>query len=210
MMCRLYFARLRAEMARYPELIVPQIGLAMNEGEARKHYEVAVASGAMDGKLKQMCEGLKSLDRPVFLRVGYEFNGAWNGYEASTYVAAFRHVVSAVRACGLENVAVVWDWAADAELDAERGGAKAADARGRWEKYYPGDEWVDWWALNLFSEQSLSSGSTQAFLDEAARHRFPVMIGESTSFGHSVNEGQRVVDAWFAPYFSLIRAVAAD
>ena len=203
-----YFARLRAELARYPELIVPQIGLSLNEGDRGKHYEAAVASGSMDDRLRQLCEGLRSLDRPVYLRVGYEFNGPWNGYEAAAYVAAFRQVTTAVRASGLTNVAMVWDWSADAEVNAERGGAAAAGSAARWRAFYPGDEWVDWWALNVFTRASMQSGATQAFLDEAARRRFPVMIAESTPQGHSVTEGGALVAAWFAPYFDLIRRSA--
>lgn len=201
-----YFARLRAELAKYSELIVPQIGLAMNEGDAKKHYEQEVADGADDSRLRALCAGLKSLDRPVFLRVGYEFNGPWNGYRADAYIAAFRHVSHTVRACGLDNVAIVWDWAADQELDAERAGAKANDAAQRFERFYPGDAWVDWWGINLFSTESLSSGATRAFLADAETHGFPVMIGESAPLHHSVSEGQHAVDAWFAPYFGLIRS----
>jgi hypothetical protein len=201
-----YFAREKAELAAYPELIVPQIGLAMNEGDAKKHYEQEVADGVDDSRLRALCAGLKSLDRPVFLRVGYEFNGGWNGYEPRPYVAAFRHVVQAVRGCGLENVAMVWDWAADQELDAERGGAAASGADARRDRFYPGDAWVDWWGINLFSKESLTAGATQGFLKDAERHGFPVMIGESTPLHLSVAEGQAVVDAWYAPYFGLMRS----
>jgi hypothetical protein len=32
------------------------------------------------------------------------------------------------------------------------------------------------------------------------------MIGEATPFHHSVEDGQRSVDAWFAPFFGLMRS----
>jgi hypothetical protein len=204
-----YFTRLRAELARYPDLIVPQIGLSLNAGEARKHYEGEVARGVDDARLQTLCAGFKSLDRPVFLRVGYEFNGAWNGYDAVRYVSAFRHIGAAIRGCGLENVALVWDWSVGAELDAEHGGAASSDAAQRYGAFYPGDDAVDWWGLNLFSSESLAAAATKGFLDDAARHRFPVMIGESAPRGHSVSQGQGAVDAWFVPYFALIRSSPA-
>ncbi len=200
-----YFARLRAELARYPELIVPQIGLSLNAGDARKHYEGAVGIGDEDWRLEGLCKLLKSLGRPVFLRVGYEFNGSWNGYEAKAYVAAFRRVAKAVRGAGLEDVALVWDWSVDAELDAEHGGAAAGEATKRYGAFYPGDDVVDWWGLNLFTTQGLEAGATKGFLDEAARDKFPVMIGESAPRGVPVREGQRAVEGWFGPYFGLIR-----
>jgi hypothetical protein len=201
-----FFARLQVELARYPALIVPQIGLAMNEGSAQKHYEQEVADGVDDGRLRTLCEGLRSLGRPVFLRVGYEFNGAWNGYQPRAYAEAFRQVAATVRSCRLENVAMVWDVSAEAELDAENGGARAADAERRWDAYYPGDAYVDWWGINLFRSESLTAEATRAFLAEAERHRFPVMIGEATPFHHSVEQGQASVDAWFAPFFGLMRS----
>lgn len=200
-----FFARLRQELALYPDLVIPQIGLAMNAGDSARHYESSVASGSLDPQLAQLCVGLRSLERPAFLRVGYEFNGPWNGYQPSVYIAAFRHIASTIRGCGLDNVALVWNWSPDAELDRQRGGASPASAADRWLAFYPGDAWVDWWALNLFSEQSITSPTTQAFLQSAAEHRFPVMIAESTPKGHSVTEGQSLVDQWYAPYFALIR-----
>jgi hypothetical protein len=201
-----FFTRLGDELAKYPDLIVPQIGLAMNEGDAKKHYEQEVADGVDDSRLRALCAGLKSLDRPVFLRVGYEFNGSWNGYQPQSYIAAFRRVASSIRSCGLENVAMVWDISAEAELDAENGGAQVSDAAKRWDAYYPGDAFVDWWAINLFRSEALTAEATRAFLAEADRRRFPVMIGESTPFHHSVEDGQRSIDVWFAPYFGLIRS----
>ena len=203
-----YFARLRSELARYPALVVPQIGVSMNGDDGKRHYEGDVARGVDDARIAQMCDGLKSLDRPVFLRLGYEFNGPWNGYEAASYVAAFRRVTERVRACELENVAMVWDWSPEAELDAEGGGASVSDAAKRYAAFYPGDAWVDWWALNVFREASTSSEATKIFLADAERHRFPVMIAEATPFGHKVSEGQAVVQEWYTPFFGLVHGAA--
>ncbi len=202
----IYFTRLRVELERYPDLIVPQIGLSLNGGEARKHYDGAVAVGAEDAHLQQLCEGLRSLNRPVFLRVGYEFNGSWNGYSPATYIAAFRHVAQTVRACGLQNVALVWDWSPGAELDAQEGGGSADDAPRRYMAFYPGDAWVDWWGVNFFGAAGLWNHATSRFLSDANQHHMPVMIGESTPKGHSVTEGNRLVEAWYKPYFGLIRS----
>lgn len=201
-----YFTRLRMELARYPDLIIPQIGLSLNAGDAHKHYDGAVALGAEDAHLQQLCDGLRSLDRPVFLRVGYEFNGSWNGYVPPTYIAAFRHIAQTLRTCGLENVALVWDWSPGADLDAQEGGASAEDAPERYLSFYPGDTYVDWWGINFFGAASLWNKATARFLSDAAQHHMPVMIGESTPKGHSVAEGNRLVDSWYKPYFGLIRS----
>ncbi len=201
-----YFSRLNRELARFPDLIIPQIGLSLNAGDAKKHYEGAVAAGQEDPHLQQLCEGIRSLNRPVFVRVGYEFNGSWNGYSPASYIAAFRHTAGYIRACGLQDVALVWDWSPGAELDAEEGGASAEDASHRYLAFYPGDAWVDWWGVNIFGAASLWSNATANFLHDADKHRMPVMIGESTPKGHSVIEGDRLVAAWYRPYFGLIHS----
>jgi len=187
-----YFSSLRSTIDLYPDYIVPQIGLSLNANSAALHYEAAVASGALDDRLATLCTGLKSLDRPVFLRIGYEFNAPWNGYVPAAYIAAFQHIVLTLRACHADAVAAVWDFVPNANSSG-------------YMPFYPGDQWVDWWAINLFPEESLASSTTQRFLDDALHHRFPVMIGESTPRGHPVSEGAKVVAGWYQPFFDLMR-----
>lgn len=201
-----FFAGLRHDLALHKDLLIPQIGLSLNAGSAEKHYEAEVAAGKDDAEIAQLCTGLNSLDRPAFLRVGYEFNGSWNGYQPASYVAAFRRIASAVHACTTGRVALVWDWSPDAELDAEQGGASPLAAEERWSPYYPGDDFVDWWGLNLFRPATITFQATRDFLDAAREHRFPVMIAESSPRGVPTTEGQAAVDQWFAPYFGLLRS----
>ncbi|WP_442307301.1 hypothetical protein [Terriglobus sp. YAF25] len=99
----------------------------------------------------------------------------------------------------------MWDWSPDAELDQQRAGAAAAFAAARWQQFYPGDAYVDWWGVNLFSPPTLSSAATREFLAEADNRRFPVMIAESTLRGASVHDPHAAIDQWFAPYFGLLR-----
>jgi hypothetical protein len=197
-----YFARLNKQLAALPFFVVPQIGLALNQGDAAKHYEAQVLLGREDAHLQQFCEGLRSLGRPAFVRPGYEFNGPWNGYQPAAYAAAFRRIVTKTRSCAGDSVAFVWDISAGAQMD--RGDSDTA-AKQSWSAYYPGDAFVDWWGINLFAAQELTSDATQAFLAEAAARKFPVMIAESTSLHQPASDGQKTVDGWFAPYFGLIR-----
>jgi hypothetical protein len=88
--------------------VVPQIGLELplNGQEAR------VAAGDYDNAISALCVGLRLLERPVFLRIGYEFNGMeWNGYRPSSYIAAYRRIALAIRADETLNplTALVWD-----------------------------------------------------------------------------------------------------
>lgn len=204
-----FFRQLRGDLALSPaaqaELLVPQIGLSLNTGAAERHYEEEVASGADDAKLRQLVQGLRSLDRPVFLRIGYGFNAAQAGYEPDAYARAFRRIARSVRMAGLDRVALVWDWSPDGELASQAEGAPRALAASRWQSFYPGDDVVDWWGLDLYSEPGIADSATARFLAEADQRGFPVMIGEATPMGHDVSEGELVIEDWFRPVFNLIR-----
>ncbi len=196
-------AGLESELAGYERdgvHLVVQIGLAMaQDGTPSSHYEGQVAAGDLDFNVDALCDELELLGHPVLLRIGYEFNGtAWNGYEPKTYVEAFRRITAKLRARNLE-VATVWD--AAGELDFLPG----------FMDYYPGDEFVDWWGLNLFSGPKGSDASAflfskpiARFLDAAEQHRKPVLIGEATPRYTGVGAGQKSWDRWFGDLFELI------
>ncbi|MCD8481759.1 MAG: hypothetical protein LR015_03185 [Verrucomicrobia bacterium] len=179
---------------RYPDLdLIPQIGLSMTkDGTPDLHYEHEVAAGLYDSQIELLANGLRAYGKPVFLRIGYEFNGHWNGYAAETYLAAWRRVVNKLRSAGADNVATVWCFACDG-TDQD------------FMKFYPGDDWVDWWGIDLFSAHHLTAPSAYAFLESATSHRKPVMIGESSARRVGVLEGEVSWLRWFEPFFSLIR-----
>jgi hypothetical protein len=188
-----YVDRLRGQLDAYTENhLVPQIGLSMTtDGKPDQHYEDRVAAGDYDAEIKGFCEGLRRLRRPAYVRIGYEFNGGWNGYGPETYRAAWRRIVAAFRDHRLDDVAAVWCL--------EPGGkANYAD-------FYPGDDHVDWWSIDLFSDAHFEHPTTVRFMSDARQRRFPVMIGESTPRRVGILEGAASWDRWFAPYFQFIR-----
>ena len=179
------------ELATFPQFLSVQVGLSMTQdGAPEQHYEKDVADGLLDDQLDRFIAALESLARPVYLRVGYEFNGTgWNGYQPESYKAAFKHIADKVRARGLE-VALVWDAVVIGNVD--------------FAPFYPGDEYVDWWAVNLFDPGDLTSAFTTSFLAGASSASKPVLIGEATPATVGVLDGQLSWGAWFSPYFSLI------
>jgi len=189
-----FYARLRHELDSYePHCVIPQIGLAMtHDGKPEGHYEHEVAAGRYDAQLDGFWEGLSGLRRPVFLRIGYEFNGHWNGYEPEPFKAAWRRVGKALRDHKLDEVATVWCYAPEGN-------------NREYQAYYPGHDVVDWWAVDLFGIEQFDSERTRSFMEEAARRGFPVMIGESTPRRVGVLEGARSWEKWFARYFRFIR-----
>jgi hypothetical protein len=188
-----FVASIAKDLAAHPEFLSVQLGLNMTQANSPDmHYEAEVAAGTLDPQLNALLDALETLARPVYLRIGFEFNGlSWNGYQPDTYRQAFRHVAQVVRARQLE-IATVWDAAA-------AGVSNVMD-------YYPGDDVVDWWGMNLFLPDELGSALVESFLAGAVSHGKPVMIGESSAASVGTAGGQTSWDGWFAPYFALIAA----
>lgn len=181
-----YFEGLRAQLAKFDTFVIPQIGVGL--GKAQQ-----VADGKHDAAIEALCQGLKSLGRPSFIRIGYEFNGEWNNLQPEPFKAAWIRVVKAIRAHGLNEVATVWCYAPEG-------------MHKNYMDYFPGEEWVDWWGIDLFSPEHFSVGDTHLFLKDAAKARYPVMIGESSPRWVGVDRGEKSWRTWFARYFGLIRS----
>jgi hypothetical protein len=168
-----------------------QIGLSMTtDGNPEESYEDKVAAGEYDQHLKNLANLLKTkIKSPMYIRVGYEFNGWWNGYKPQAYKEAFRRVVEIFRR---ENVPAAYVWCAypvKADLS-----------------YYPGDDVVDWWGMDLFDKEDLDRFETMEFLQKAHQHGKPVMIGESTPRFVGVLDGKESWQSWFVKYFGLIKS----
>lgn len=181
--------------ARTGAYCVAQIGLSMTvDGTPSAHYEDEVAAGKCDAAIDALSRGIRDLGHPVILRIGYEFNGAaWNGYKSESYKAAFRRVAQKIREQKLE-CATCWDASA------------TAGTMGNVMDFYPGDEWVDWWGINLFLPSEFSDPAVERFMKDARAHGKPVLIGESTPRSVSTLKGAASWKAWFARYFDFIAA----
>ena len=185
-----FFSELDVKLASLGWYAVPQIGLGMDDDQGRP-YDHRVAAGDFDENLRQIVAGLKKLDRPVFLRIGYEFHGDWNGYTPTNYIASFRKIVGMRRQAGADKVATIWC-------------AEASALPADYLKYYPGDEYVDWWAIDLFEKDCFDLPNVKAFMAESVRRRKPVMIGESTPRHVGVKDGEKSWNDWFVAYFAFI------
>jgi len=126
--------------------------------------ETAYVNGSMDKSLIKLADWLKSIaPRPVFLRVGYEFDGFdWNHYKPETYVPAFKYIHDKLDAEGVTNVAYTWQ---------SKGYGCSLN---KLEEFYPGDDYVDWCAYSYFDQ------SDTKMIDFARKHKKPVFIAEST------------------------------
>ena len=193
-----------------------------------------LVEGKHDDKIRQLTKLFSYVRGNVFLRIGYEFDGAWNsGYEdADTYKAAWRRIVDIIRAEGADNVVFVWQSGAAPIDDAiEKKHEDISD-------WYPGDNYVDWVGLSWFiegdEEQTVDSNysvpTARDLADEvvsfARKRGKPVMIAEAspqafdiaslTTSHHSPlwdgapgTETKRLSEdelwnAWFAPFFRYL------
>jgi len=126
-----------------------------------------VAAGKRDNELRRLAAALRDAHVPVLLRIGYEFNNPWAPYDSANYRVTFRRVVEIMASSNASKVAAVWN-------------ATAVGLDGRdFMAWYPGDDVVDWWSINLFGREDFSRPGTARFLDEARKHRKPVVIGEA-------------------------------
>lgn len=107
-----------------------------------------IASGASDTYLNSYANAIRSLNVPVAISFGHEFNGNWypwgtTGTTAADFVAAWKHIHDVFAAAGATNVIWIWDpndiWPVpDVQL----------------KQYYPGDAYVDWVGVTGYWSQS--------------------------------------------------------
>jgi len=172
-----YVQKLSSE---HPDTVL-QIGLYLVES-----YD-AIAHGEMDAPVDRLGEWIRHIHRPVFLRLGYEFDSPDNHYQDVLYIQAYRRIVDRFRMHGVTNVAFVW------HSYASVGSQKLA-------AWYPGDDYVDWVGISYFNQPQ---HYMQPVVQFAHDHGKPVMICESsaatfkTQYANSWN-------LWFVPFFKFI------
>lgn len=173
--------------------VIIQLGLSMTvDGDPKKHFEHEVADGKMDEAIDYLIQVLKKSRRPILIRIGFEFNGRWNGYAAGPYRAAYRMIALRLRSELKEMAACVWNFSLDEKSHEE------------FMPYYPGDDVVDWWSVNIFGEDHFTHKALKPFLQAAHEHRRPVLLGECTPRKVSVQLGEESVRRWYRPFFSLM------
>ena len=179
--------------------------MAVAIGLSLVNHEKAIANGERDSLVVKLGEYLKSLaPRPVFLRIGYEFDGhAWNHYDREAYIAAYKRIKDKYDELGIENVAYVWQstgWVSDQYL---------------LEEWYPGDDYVDWCAFSFFSRWK-----EQEMIEFARKKDKPVFIAEASPVisDHMVKfdgntketvlsnaeQADEAWERWFEPFFQTI------
>jgi len=185
---------LGAEWMEFPTCI-PQLGISFTGGrDTGEGRATEVARGDYDDNLIALAAGLRELGRPTLARIGYEFEGSWNGYQREAFAEAFRRIVRIFRE---HNVPFASVWCS-------AGGTPAWLTLSELMDYYPGDDWVDWWGVDLFSPEELVAAGLEDFLDASNRHKKPVLIGEMSPRYVGTLDAEVAWRRWFLPLLKLI------
>jgi hypothetical protein len=155
--------------------------------------------GELDDDLRRLARGLRDLELPVLLRIGYEFNNPWQRYAPAAYVPAFRRTVQIFREEGPADIAFVWH--------ASTLGLAEQDPTA----WYPGDAFVDWWGVSLFHREELDAPALATFLERARDAGHPVLIAEAAPVLASPVPGRvrgagsaEEALAWYRTFFRLV------
>jgi beta-mannanase len=154
-----------------------------------------VYQGHYDHVLQKYAKWAKSIDRPIYLRIGYEFDGIHNQLNPFDYVKAYTYIVDYFRKNKVENIAYVWhSYASRPYKDHSLS------------EWYPGDDYVDWVAISVFGHAYSSDFGLYCdeVLNFAKQHHKPVMIAESNPVNGIPKDSEDVWQDWFVNFFSFI------
>lgn len=148
----------------------------------------ATANGTYDNKIDELGNWIKATGRPVFLRIGYEFEYQYGSENPQSFISAYKRIVDRFELLGVANCAFVWQAAA------------GVDPWSHLSQWYPGDNYVDWFGYSHFAY----NGSTMIAI--ARSKGKPVMIAEATPINWRLHEadGNFAWNSWFQPMFDHI------
>ncbi|MDT0646208.1 glycosyltransferase family 2 protein [Zunongwangia sp. F260] len=153
-----------------------------------------IAAGYFDDYIKQFGVKLAAFERPVFLRFAHEFDNPqypWSAKGGNTpkeFIVAWRHVHDLLKSVNAHQVMMVWNpWRSQLL-----------------QKYYPGDDYVDWIGITALDYGKLNSTKQsysfnqlyQPFHSEiGAFTNKPVMLAEFGSLKINKNQKKWSLDA---------------
>ena len=200
--------------------------------ETQEEVGYQIADGKHDKELLRFAKHLKAMSpRPVFLRIGWEFDGFWFGYRPDSYKKAFRHIHSLLQQAEANNVVTVWHSAAWPEPNVAGDLAPMYDLRKpeMLNSWYPGDDVVDWVAISVFyrslthqwdyTPPNTPEAAQASVLNFARKHNKPVLIAEAAPHGYRIGQlslstinknqpiktsAEKIWEQWYQPFFNFI------
>lgn len=173
--------------ASFPNVWASQVKKAGGAIHLAVQPEGGLSEVKDDATLRKFAKDAQAAGVPIFLRFASEMNGnwvTWNG-DPKLYIEKFR-LVSKVMKEEAPNVAMVW--------------SPAANPKRNIHDYYPGDDYVDWVGLSIYSVKffngDVKSPADQVnpldsldYVYEAYADRKPIMVSEygATHFSKAGN-----------------------
>ena len=208
--------RYKAYLDKYPYAALQLAIWTGARGQGSPGYYLdQIVNGQYDANIIALASACKNFNRPIFIRLGYEFDGYHNAYPPDKYIAAYKYFVDKMRASGVTNVAYVWhSWGVGVYYghdDYPQYYPNLPDTveinQSLW---YPGDDYVDWVAMSIFGTGwgDLSTNDVvQYLISFADDHDKPVMIAESAAIKNEPGDSNwHIKDTvWFDHVFALIR-----
>lgn len=187
------FAERYKQLAIQRGLFVAQLAIDFQS------YQRDASLGMRDPEVVMLLDTIRAARNPLLMRIGYEFNNPSAPYDPSLFIQAFRGIVQRIREAQLDNVATVWN-------------ASAAGLGGtNFMRWYPGDDVVDWWGIDLFNGKDFDQPQLAEFLAKATSHQKPVVICEASPVfrgatpGHlSAPKSDAQAAAWFQELTQLL------
>jgi beta-glucosidase-like glycosyl hydrolase len=152
--------------------------------------EDKVADGSFDHLIAELVKFVGDHpEHPFLIRIGYEFDGSWNGYDPENFKKAFQRIVDALRAKKLTNFATVF---ASSSMVTPK----------QFEDYDPGADYYDWVGYSWWGGDKDGLPA----IEFARKVGKPVFIAEATARGHffEKEDPAKVWDTWFKKFFDHI------
>ena len=155
---------------------------------------ISLSSGTYDPMITSVAEGMRNMNVPILMRFRWEMdrpNLQAQMHSPEAYIAAWKHVRNIFTTVGATNVGFVWCPLA------------SGFASGVAQKYYPGDDQVDWICADVYPGDSMPSFSSimAPVMQFAAQHPRPLVIGE---FGVEA-QPQDTRAAWLTAMAAVIK-----
>lgn len=169
-----------------------------------KNVNADVAAGLFDEAIILLADYIRELDRPVYLRIGYEFDNPGHGNpDGEMYQQAFRRIVDVIHEQQVDNFATVFASTLKVQIPF---------LTPSFNEYYPGDTYVDWVGFSFWGGPLLNVSLSNDMMSFARERGKPVMIGESApmfarfnnAFMNRLGLNNLWMASFFKPYFNFI------
>lgn len=148
-----------------------------------------IAAGSYDSYLRSFADSVRKFGRPVVIGFGHEMNAYWYswGYghlPPTTFVAAWRHIVTLFRQQGTSNVTWLWTLQAD-----EAGTGPIAS-------WWPGEKYVTWVGIDGYyyrPSETFFSIFGKTIVEVRALTGLPVLISE-VAVGPQAGQARKIPD----------------